>query len=95
MNELEIVTLIGLLLLGNCAHVLKKVVEVRTNDVDLADYGVRDYLAAYPYKTALMVITAVGTAAGLHAAGELSWASAFLTGYAAQSVGAAAKGGQR
>jgi len=91
MPEPDLITLAALLLLGNCAHILKKVVEVRTND-KLEDYSLRDYLAAYPYKTALMVITAVGTAAGLHAAGELSWAAAFLTGYAAQSVGGAAKG---
>lgn len=79
--------MMGLVLLGTIAHVLKLVVEKRQTD---QTFGMRDYLGLYPYRTALMVLTAVGTSIGLFTAGELTGVTAFATGYMAQSIGRAA-----
>lgn len=86
MGIAELIGVLGVVLLGAMAHVLKLIVEVRK---DNKQFGIRDYLGLYPYKTALMVLTAIGTSVGLYAAGELTYVTAFATGYMAQSVGRA------
>lgn len=78
---------LGLVILGTLAHVLKRVIEERETD---KQFGLREYFGLYPYRTALMVLTAIGTSVGLFYAGELTPVTAFATGYMAQSVGAAA-----
>lgn len=83
MDLIELLTVVALVLLGTLAHVLKRIVEVRQ---DNKEFGIKEYFGLYPYATALMVLTALGTSAGLYAAGELTLVTAFATGYMAQSV---------
>jgi len=78
---------LALVTLGTIAHVFKKVVEGRQENKSLS---LRVYLGLYPYKTALMLITAIGTAWGLFAAGQLNEVTAFGVGYISQSVSGAA-----
>jgi hypothetical protein len=76
------------LILGVATHIVKKVVERRkTNET----FNMKDWLTKYPYRTVLTLMAGVGGYLGLMAAGELSYASAFLTGYAANSLGGAAE----
>jgi hypothetical protein len=85
---MEYVFLIIALLVGTATHVIKKVVEVRkTNE----DYHLKDWLTKYPYRTVLTFMAGVGGFLGLMAAGELSYASAFMVGYMANSLGGVAK----
>ena len=77
-----------LLLAGSATHVIKKVVERRKTD---DTFSLKDFLTKYPYKTVLAVMAGVGGYLGLMAAGELTYASAFLTGYMANSLGGAAE----
>lgn len=87
VNFITFLQMMGLVLLGTFAHVLKLVVEERQTD---QTFGLRDYFGLYPYRTGLMVLTAVGTAMGLFTAGELTGVTAFATGFIAQSIGRAA-----
>ena len=85
---MEYVYLILALLAGTATHVIKKVVEVRKTD---EDYQLKDWLTKYPYRTVLTLMAGVGGFLGLMAAGELSYASSFMTGYMANSLGGVAK----
>lgn len=85
---MEYVYLILALLVGTFAHIIKKVVEVRKTD---EDYQLKDWLTKYPYRTALTVLAGAGGFLGLLAAGELSYASSFMAGYMANSLGGVAK----
>ena len=76
------------LLAGTGTHVLKKVIERRKTD---DTFSFKKFLTAYPYKTTLTVMAGVGGFLGLLAAGELSYASAFMAGYVANSLGGAAE----
>lgn len=84
----ELLINVALILLGAFCHVLKLIVEVRETN---KDFGWRDYIGAYPYKTLLMVLTSFGGSIGLYFAGELTAATAFAAGYIGQSVGRAGK----
>lgn len=80
--------LILALVVGTFTHVLKKIVERRKTDDTLT---FKKWLTAYPYKTILTLMAGVGGFLGLMAAGELSYASAFMAGYMANSLGGAAE----
>lgn len=85
---MEYVYLILALLAGTATHVIKKVVEVRKSD---EDYQLKDWLTKYPYRTVLTLMAGVGGFLGLMAAGELSYASSFMVGFMANSLGGVAK----
>ena len=85
---MEYAYLILALIVGTATHVIKKVVEVRKTD---EDYHLKDWLTKYPYRTVLTLMAGVGGFLGLMAAGELSYASAFMAGYMANSLGGMAK----
>lgn len=79
---------IGLMLLGAVTHVVKQVVERRKTD---DKFSFKDYLIKYPYKTFLVVMAGVAGYFGLLSIDELTYVSAFMTGYVADSLGGAAK----
>jgi len=72
------------LLLGNVTHVVKKVVEVRKTN---GKFSFWKYLTMYPYKTFLIVIAGVGGYLALLSADELSYVTAFMAGFMANSLG--------
>lgn len=75
--------IIGLgLLLGIVAHIVKKVIELRETD---HSFSFKRYIVENPYKTFMVVVYAVGGAAGLHMDGTLSLYTAIVTGAAANS----------
>jgi len=86
--EMETLYLILIMLAGSATHIVKKVVERRKTD---NEFSLKDYLTKYPYKTVLAVMAGVGGYLGLMAAGELTFASAFMAGYVANSLGGAAE----
>lgn len=77
-----------LLLLGDVTHVVKKVVERRKTD---DKFSLKDYLTKYPYKTFLVVMAGAAGYLGLLSINELTYVSAFMTGYVADSLGGAAE----
>jgi len=79
---------IGLMLAGTATHILKKVVQRRATE---SKFSLKDFLTKYPYRTVLTVMAGVGGYLGLMAAGELSYATAFMAGYMANSLGGAAE----
>ncbi len=85
---MEYLILVIAMLAGTGTHVLKKVVERRKTD---DTFSLKKFLTAYPYKTILTVMAGVGGFLGLLAAGELSYASSFMAGYVANSLGGAAE----
>lgn len=85
---MEYVYLILALGAGTFTHIIKKVVEVRKTD---EDYQLKDWLTKYPYRTVLTCMAGVGGFLGLMAAGELTYASSFMAGYMANSLGGMAK----
>ncbi len=76
------------LLAGTATHVVKKVVERRKTD---SKFSLKQFLTAYPYKTALTLMAGVGGYLGFMMAGELTYATAFMAGYMANSLGGAAE----
>ena len=88
MNFQFIAITVGLLLMGSVTHVIKKVVEKRKTD---NQFSLKAFLTLYPYKTMLTVMAGVAGYAGLYAVGELTFLSAFMTGYMANSLGGAAE----
>jgi hypothetical protein len=70
------------LLLGIVAHIVKKVIEQRELD---KTFSLKRYLMENPYKTFMVVVYAVGGAAGLHMDGSLTVYTALITGAAANS----------
>lgn len=93
MSSMDIVYTLGLVLLGAIAAVLQLVAEIRNDDDPRTpqNFSLRDYLGLYPYKTTVAIITALGSAAGLYAAGELTAVTAFGVGYIGQNMGRIAK----
>ncbi len=85
---METIYLILAMVLGTGTHVLKKVVERRKTD---DTFTLTAWLTKYPYKTILTLMAGVGGFLGLMAAGELTYASSFLAGYMANSLGGAAE----
>ncbi len=85
---METLILILIMLAGSVTHIVKKVVEKRKTD---ETFSMKDFLTKYPYKTILAVMAGVGGFLGLAAVGELTYASAFMTGYVANSLGGAAE----
>ena len=79
---------IGLLFAGTATHVVKKIVERRKTD---ETFTFKKWLTAYPYKTILTLMAGLGGYLGLMAAGELTYATAFMAGYMANSLGGAAE----
>ncbi len=75
---------ISLMLLGNLTHIVKKVVEVRQTD---GTFSMWMYLSLYPYKTFLIVMAGVGGYLGLLAVSELTYVTAYMTGFMANSLG--------
>jgi len=84
MDTMFILSTIGLMLLGNITHIVKKVVEVRQT---VGTFSLWQYLSMYPYKTFLIVMAGVGGYFGLMSAGELTHVSAFMVGFMANSIG--------
>ena len=85
---MEYVYLILAMVVGTGTHVIKKVVERRKTD---DTFTLKVWLTKYPYKTALTTMAGVGGFLGLMAAGELTYATAFMAGYMANSLGGAAE----
>lgn len=79
---------IGSMLVGTATHVIKKVIELRKTD---NKFHLKTYITQYPYKTTLTVLAGVAGYVGLLSAGELTYISAFMTGYMANSLGGAAE----
>ncbi len=76
------------LLAGTGTHVLKKIIERRKTDTT---FTFKRWLTAYPYKTILTFMAGVAGYLGFMAAGELTYATAFMAGYMANSLGGAAE----
>lgn len=85
---METLYLVLIMIAGTGTHVLKKVVERRKLD---ETFSLKDWLTKYPYRTALTLMAGVGGFLGLMAAGELTYASAFMVGYMANSLGGVAE----
>ena len=85
---METLYLILAMVVGTGTHVLKKVVERRKTD---DSFTLTAWLTKYPYKTGLTFMAGVGGFLGLMAMGELTYASAFMAGYMANSLGGAAE----
>jgi hypothetical protein len=85
---MEYVFLILALLFGTATHVLKKVVEVRKTD---EDYHLKDWLTKFPYRTVLTFMAGIAGFLILLATDELTYASSFMAGYMANSLGGMAK----
>jgi hypothetical protein len=75
---------IGLMLLGNITHIVKKIVEVRKTD---GTFSIKKYLSMYPYKTFLIVMAGIGGYLGLLSANELTYVTSFMAGFVANSLG--------
>lgn len=75
---------ICLMLLGSATHVVKKVIEVRKTD---GSFSLVKYVTMYPYKTYMVLMASVGGYLGLLSAGELSYVTAFMAGWLANSLG--------
>lgn len=84
MSMTFIASTIGLMLLGNITHVVKQVVQIRESD---GTFSLAKYLSMYPYKTFLILMAGMGGYLGLLSAGELSYVTAFMTGFMANSIG--------
>ena len=76
------------LIAGTGTHVLKKIIERRKTD---ETFTFKRWLIAYPYKTILTFMAGVGGYLGFMAVGELTYATAFMAGYMANSLGGAAE----
>lgn len=76
------------LIVGIGAHILKKVVERRKTEMS---FSLKDWLTKYPYRTALVFIAGAVGYAGLLGTGQLTYVSAFMAGYMADSLGGAAE----
>ncbi len=76
--------LILAMVMGTATHVLKKVVERRKTD---QTFSLKNWLTKYPYKTVLTLMAGVAGFLGLMASGELTYVSAFMVGYMANSLG--------
>ncbi len=85
---MEYLLLILAMVVGTGTHVLKKVVERRKTD---DSFTLKAWLTKYPYKTVLTLMAGVGGFLGLMAAGELTYASSFMAGYMANSLGGTAE----
>ncbi len=85
---MEMLILVLLMVAGTATHIIKKVVERRQTD---ETFSLKNFLTKYPYKTILTMMAGVGGFLGLMAAGELSYVTAFMTGYMANSLGGAAE----
>jgi len=76
------------LFVGSATHIIKKVVQRRkTND----KFTFKVFITKYPYKTILAFMAGVGGYLGLLNVGELSYVTAFMAGYMANSLGGAAE----
>ena len=70
-------------LAGVIGHILKKLIQVRETTPTM---HLKDYLTTNPYKTAMVIFYAFGGVAGLYAMDSVSWYSALITGFAANSL---------
>lgn len=84
---IEYILLGACMLLGVFTHVVKKIVERRKAD---HTFSLKDWLTKYPYKTILTLMAGLCGYLGLMAAGELTYISAFMAGFVANSLGATA-----
>jgi len=82
MEAKELAIVAAGLLLGIIAHIVKKVIEQRELD---KTFSLKRYLVENPYKTFMVLVYAVGGAAGLHMDGSLTLYTAIVTGAAANS----------
>jgi hypothetical protein len=82
MDVMEYLPIAGGLLLGIVAHIIKKVIEQRELD---KTFSLKRYLVENPYKTFMVLVYAIGGAAGLHMDGSLTLYTAIVTGAAANS----------
>jgi hypothetical protein len=72
------------MLFGVVAHVIKEVVEIRQTEG--AGFHLKHFLLAYPYRTAMMFMTAGGAFLLLLETNQLNMASAFAVGYGIDSA---------
>lgn len=70
------------LLIGVLAHIIKKVIEQREMD---HSFSFKKYLTQNPYKSLMVLVYAIGGAAGLAMDGSLTVYTAIITGAAANS----------
>ena len=78
----ELATIGAGLLLGIAAHIVKKVIELREVD---RTFSLKRYIMENPYKTFVVFVYSIGGAATLHGVGDLSFATAVITGAADNS----------
>ncbi len=71
------------LIIGVAAHIIKKVIETRET---VKEFSLKMYLTENPYKTIMVVFYAVAGAAGLNMDGSLTFYTALVTGFAANSL---------
>lgn len=84
MDMLFVLMTIGLMLLGNITHIVKKVIATRETD---GTFSLKKYLTMFPYKTFMVIMAGVGGYLGLMAVGELTYVTAFMAGFMANSLG--------
>lgn len=85
------------MLAGVVTHILKKAMKLNQlarNSIDVPPFDLSEYLAGYPYQTALTFIAGAGAYLTLmtNAGGAPDVASAFFAGVAANSLGDIAPG---
>lgn len=68
---------------GVAGHILKKIVQQRESDPSLQ---LKQYLTQNPYKTALTVFYAVGAVGGLYMTDTVTYYTALLAGFSANSL---------
>lgn len=83
---LENGVIVGGLLLGIVAHIVKKVITHRESDVK---YGITQFLKDNPYKTFMTFFYAGAGLMGLYVMGDVSIYTAILTGFSANSLSGA------
>ncbi len=72
--------------IGVAGHILKKIIQQRETD---NTFSIKRYLSEKPYKTAMTVFYAGAGVAGLYYSDTQAIYTAFLAGYAANSVSGA------
>ena len=72
------------MLLGNITHIVKKVIEARKTD---GAFSLKKYLTMFPYKTFMVIMAGVGGYLALLTTGELTYVTAYMAGFMANSLG--------
>lgn len=73
-------------LAGVVGHILKKIITEREEH---PDFGIKQFLTMYPYKTAMTVFYALGGTAGLYFTDTATFYTALVVGFASNSLSGA------